>query len=104
MNQATLPFDITARKHRGDAMSAAANRKIHHSKESAREFICKLVESAGYFGMTSDEIAAELDVSVNRISGRLSELKALGPIIATDRTRKTRAGCNARVLIARRQV
>jgi predicted ArsR family transcriptional regulator len=49
---------------------------------------------------TLDELAAELGVEPNRISGRLTELSKAGLIARTGQTRKTRTGAAAAVWAA----
>ena len=100
----SVPFDITRNHHKGNSESAAANRKIQKSKELARNYIYKLVDAHGYWGATVDELAVELGVSPNAVSGRVSELKTQGRLLKTDRRRKTRSGCSAAVLITARKV
>lgn len=100
---AMLPFDITANRHKGNAESAAANQQIHETKERQRERVYRYVLSRGYEGATINEIAEWMGVADNRISGRVSELLTLGRLFRTERKRKTKSGCNARVLIAARR-
>ena len=47
---------------------------------------------------TTDELSIHFDVSPNQISGRLTELKALGYVQDTGRRRYTRSGSSAKVL------
>jgi predicted ArsR family transcriptional regulator len=50
-------------------------------------------------GITTDEISNLFGKPPNAISGRLTELKKDGLIVATDRRRKTRTGRYARVFV-----
>ncbi len=76
---ATCPVDITARKHKGNAESIAANPSELRKRESHERILTLLRES----NLTSKEIAARLGVEIHTISGRLSELKQMGKIVAT---------------------
>jgi predicted transcriptional regulator len=53
-------------------------------------------------GLTSQEIADNLGVGVNVISGRPTELLKNGYVIDSGKRRKTRSGLNARVVVAAR--
>ena len=79
MNQLGI-FDITARKHKGNAASKAANPKAQAKKES-HEKILELLRMNGR--LTAKEISILLGKPFNAISGRFSELKMLGKIRGT---------------------
>jgi len=55
----------------------------------------------GYSGITADEVSALWGCSPNHCAPRISELKAGGELVETRRTRLTRAGSPARVLVAK---
>jgi hypothetical protein len=93
-------FDVTARRHGGNAESAAALRQIAPGKERARREILQFAIQQGEKGITTDEVADWKQVPPNAISGRISELKALQLLIPTNRRRPTKSGCSARVLVA----
>jgi len=95
------PDDVCLGRHLGNDESDRANRIIHGSKEQTRLRILELVKASGDRGMTCSEIAAALGKEMHAISGRLSEMKIDGRLVATDRTRKTPTGTPARVLVAR---
>lgn len=105
MNQnLQLPFDICANRSRHNPESAAANRKVHGSKEAQRERVYRIVAARGYDGATCDEVAAAMGVAPNQISGRISELKIMGRLLKTNRRRFTRNLNTAAVLVSAREV
>mgnify|MGYP005814645955 CR=1 FL=1 len=75
MTQRSLPFDVCARRHRGNSNSAVANRKLQRYKPNVRERIYAMIAANGQSGMTLREIAAAMNKLPHQISGRLSELK-----------------------------
>lgn len=77
MMQRSLPFDVCARRHRGNSHSAAANRKLQPYKPNARERIYAMIATSGQCGMTLREIASAMNKLPHQISGRLSELKVI---------------------------
>lgn len=89
--------DICANRHRGSDMSILANERV--DKSSDRELIYGYVREAGLYGHTLDELAVILCRDANRISGRLTELRKAGRIIASPDTRKTRTGSWAHVYV-----
>ena len=76
MIQTAFDFDICANRHRGNAASRAANRRVAKSED--RELVLGIIKSKGI--TYSKEIAAIMEKPLHTISGRLSELKALGLI------------------------
>lgn len=70
MNQPTL-FDVCARKHKGNAESAAANRRVNKQRDREKVFAACSLRG----GTTCRELATLLGVGMNQISGRFSELK-----------------------------
>ena len=101
MNAQLSIFDISARKHKGNANSKAANAFIAPLKESLRGRVLELITAAGVDGLTCEEIAEELGMQVHSISGRCSELKAFDLVCTAPFTRTTRSGRNAAVLICK---
>ncbi len=87
MIQAALPFDICARRHRGNPESAAANPS-RGTKAETRLLVLEQLRRNG--PMTSKELAAAMGTRINCISGRLSELAVAGEI---ERTDARRDGC-----------
>jgi AraC-like DNA-binding protein len=102
MNQQTLPYDITANRHGGNAESRAANAGIHGSKKLVRDQVMAYAMRQSWHGITADQVAEAFGCSPNHVAPRISELGAMGRLLPTDQRRKTRAGCTARVLIARK--
>ena len=87
--QATLPLDtpdITRRKHKGNAESRDAVKRVAPHKSKAYADILTFLHVRGEH--TSKEIAADWRVELNTISGRFSELKAGGIIEATKERRE----------------
>lgn len=91
--QPLLPFDVCARKHGGNEESRRAN--LRASKAESRQEVYEALLTHG--DMTCKEIAAKLGKPMHKISGRLSELKALGSVEPTLLVRD-----GGRVLHARR--
>jgi len=79
MNQVSI-FDITYRKHKGNASSKAANPR-QSSKALVQGQILELLQVNKR--LTGKEIALMLGKPFNAISGRFSELKALSKIRGT---------------------
>jgi len=69
--------DPCERKHKGNAQSIEAHKRVLHSKQETYKRIMALISSRGEFGATSKEIAYAFGVELNTISGRFSELKAM---------------------------
>ena len=93
----TSEADICRRKHGGAETSMAADKRVQ--KVNDRRLVFGYIREAGAYGHTLDEIAVLLDRGVNCLSGRLTELRKRGQIVATDRTRPTRTGSQARVYV-----
>ncbi len=90
--------DICARKHGVAETSILADKTVE--KEKDRRLVYGYVKASGTFGLTLDELSILLDRPVNRISGRFTELRKRGEIVATDATRLTRTNTPARVYVA----
>jgi hypothetical protein len=84
-------FDVCGRRSRGNAESRAANVKAAAGKRDARLKVLALIRRAGADGLTCKEAAAALNKGMNAVSGRFSELKALGLVRQVGR----REGCGA---------
>ena len=85
--------DIASNKHGGNANSAVAYETIAHTLANRQNDVL------GAFlrhpnGMTSKEVAEWLESPLNAISGRISELKAMGKIQQIGR----RDGCGVYVV------
>lgn len=87
--------DICRNRHGGNAQSTLANQRGDHAL--SREAVYRLIAGAGEGGLTLDEAAVMLDVAPNRISGRVTQLKASGQIRDTGLRRLTRTGSLAAV-------
>ena len=88
--------DITMFRHKNNPFSAEANKSIKSSKADLRNKILAHIREAGEHGYTSEEISIELEIPLQTVSGRMSELKALDQIKLIDR-RPTRSGRSAGV-------
>lgn len=97
--QQTLPFDVTQSRHKGNQKSVAANLRVHPHKASVRERIRIFVCGCDWRGATVKEIAKAFGYgeSINRISGRITELKLTGEVFDSGRERE---GCA--VLVGRK--
>lgn len=91
--------DITANRHGGNKQSVAANERIKPFKSNLRSQVYACILEAGVPGCTLEEIADSLNKQVHSVSGRVTELKAQKLIRESGRTRKTRSGCEASVLV-----
>lgn len=87
--------DICRNKHGGIDTSVEANAAVRKARD--RELIYGYIKESKHYGHTLDELSVLLNRPPNAISGRITELKAIGKIVASDRRRATRTGCNARV-------
>lgn len=76
--QQAFNFDPSARKHHNNPQSVAAHDRVKRTKEETYKKIMALLNARGEYGATSKEIAAAFGVELNTISGRFSELKAMG--------------------------
>jgi len=87
MNEQQISLlDICERKHGGNAESIAANPS-QAAKTIGRQ---EVMNTLGYSWLTSKEIASLMGKDLNCISGRISELKALGMV---EKTGVRRGGC-----------
>jgi hypothetical protein len=91
-------YDVTSHRHGGNTESVKAHRMTEKARMRNRVYDFAL--RCGEYGITTDEIADMFCSTPNAISGRLTELKALGLLVRTDRCRPTRSGCSARVFKA----
>jgi hypothetical protein len=88
-------LDVCAQKHGGNPESVAANRRASEKKFTLRTAIYMYLRLDKPRGATCKEMAAHFIKPMHAISGRISELKAMGMIIATDELRD-----GGRVLVA----
>lgn len=89
--------DICRNRHRGNAQSEAANKKVDKSK--GKYLVLKYLTKVGAKGGTTDEACAFYGKQSNELSGRFTELKEQERIIETGERRKTRTGSMAAVCI-----
>jgi predicted transcriptional regulator len=89
--------DICINRHRRSDTSMLADKRVNKNRD--RELIYNYVKSSGAYGLTLDEMSIVLDRPCNCISGRFSELKRAGRIIASAETRRTRTGSVAHVYV-----
>lgn len=73
--------DPCENRHLGNPQSIEAHKRVLHSKEETYKRIIEVLKTRG--PSTSKEIATALGVQLNCVSGRYSELKALGRIQET---------------------
>lgn len=85
---------------RDSATSREAAIANYPRSGTQRRRVYDAICGAGATGLTRDEIAAALGVADSAADPRVLELKADGFIVETERTRKTRRGLDARILVA----
>lgn len=88
-----MKTDITSNKHGGNAESVAAYKTIAHTLANRQNDVLSAFLRHPS-GMTSKEVAEWLESPLNAISGRISELKAMGKIQQVGR----RNGCGVYVV------
>ena len=96
-------LDFTAAKHLGNECSNAAHESIKGTKSRTRDEVYHLIASAGWAGATREEVADAMGKATSAISGRATELIALGRIVESGRTRLTASGKAAGVLVVTRE-
>ena len=90
--QDDMKTDITYQKHGGNAESVSAFESIAHTLANRQNDVLSAFLRHPS-GMTSKEVAEWLESPLNAISGRISELKAMGKIQQVGR----RDGCGVYV-------
>lgn len=90
--QAELP-DICRNRHGRNEKSEAANVRVQPFKKTTRDHIAEYVMRAGDGGATVREIAQAFGYGdgINKISGRITELKRAGRVFDSGRERD---GCS----------
>lgn len=80
--------DLCEKRHRGNPQSVEAHKRVIHTKQETYRKILDYVKCAAN-GATVHEIAEALGYgkAINRASGRLSELKAMGKLVETGNRR-----------------
>jgi len=81
--------DTTENKHGGNANSKAAFDGIYANLTLRQQQVLATIKARGSMGRTCREIADRHGCGMNAISGRLTELKAMGKIKVVGR----RDGC-----------
>lgn len=95
--QPLLDFDPCARKHGGDRESKAAFKRVDTAGD--RRLVLDTIRSFRS-GATLDQVSQALGRTPNQVSGRITELKAMGLIVAPGATRPTRSGASAKIYVA----
>ncbi len=84
MQQTSFDFaDITARKHKGNPQSVAANKKASKFKASYRFLVLDYLKRNGR--ATLEQLCKHFGKNPHQLSGRISELKAANLIEPTDK-------------------
>lgn len=81
--------------------SIAAHESILPEKARMRDIIYQFVRNQPGHGATCDEVERWLDYPHQTASARITELVRSGRLVRTDRTRATRTGRKASVLVAK---
>lgn len=76
-------FDVCAGKHGGNEQSVEAFESVRHVISAGQVAALSFILSRGAYGATAQEYADMLGVSLNKVSGRFSELRYLGRIEKT---------------------
>lgn len=90
-------FDADPPARRSDTSEAAA-RKLKPSAARLRRLVLDAFRGAGPGGLTADEVAARLRLSVLAVRPRVSELRKAGMIADAGARRPNRSGRSAMVL------
>jgi hypothetical protein len=95
------PNDVTASRHRGSEESELAHERIEPHKTEMQGRVLDFLRAVGRTGATTDEVSRAVGMAYTSASARMSELKADGRAVLTDRRRKTTWGSPAAVVVAR---
>jgi hypothetical protein len=98
-HQLVVPFDAP---HNGSATSKAAAEGIRESRTRLVTQVFNYIDSKRTHGATRDEVERALRIPGNTVRPRVAELLKLTLIRETDRTRETRSGRMAAVLVSNR--
>ncbi len=91
-------FDVCAKRHKNNPESDRAFQSIRDILTKREQQVFDIIQ-LNTNGITAEEVADIMGVSVNTISGRCSRLKFIGRI-RKNGTRSTRSGNRAAVLVA----
>ncbi len=80
-------FDVCETKHRGNKQSRAANLRVMPHKKGIRERARVFIAATEWYGATAQEIAQAFGKPLHTLSGRCSELRALGQVFDSGRVR-----------------
>ena len=97
MIQADLDFS----KGRDNPNSAAAHAKLRPSKAVARREVWLAIYDSGKSGMTLEAISAKVGKMPHQVSGRCTELAALGMIWRKSERGLTSSGNSCTIWLAR---
>lgn len=84
----------------GTPTSNAAAERIEPTAGTLRRSILDYLRECGAQGATDEQIQFALNMSANTERPRRQELEALGWVVRTNRTRKTRSNRDALVFVA----
>tara|TARA_R110000824_G_scaffold28928_9_gene96892 strand:+ start:495 stop:818 length:324 start_codon:yes stop_codon:yes gene_type:complete len=77
--------DITLSRHGGSRNSTEAFERLKPNLISSRLQVLNLIRDSKFVGLSCKECAADLNVGMNVVSGRFTELKAAGLILKQGR-------------------
>lgn len=81
--------------------SLEAFAAVQPTAQQTRDQVIVFAVAQGTRGLIADELTAAWQCSHNHVAPRITELKGVGLLVETSRTRLTRAGSSARVLVAK---
>ena len=94
-------FDAPVQYQRWSDTSKAAAESMDAEVAVLRARVMAAYEDAGKIGLSADQCAAKLDVSILAIRPRVTEAFMKGDLVKTDRTVRNESGRPARVLVKR---
>lgn len=92
-------FDVSAPPANRSVTSRAAARSVAHASLTIRERTLEFIVARGQQGATAEEISDELALRLQTVCPRLNELAETRQIVDSGRTRNTRSGRSARVVV-----
>lgn len=100
-----MSYDLFSYPHspgfKESTTSREAALKMKRRQPKLCERVLAVLVGVGAYGMTTDECAAEMGLSILAIRPRFTELKMLDKIERTDRRRKNESGMSAIVWVAK---
>lgn len=94
------PLPVLPPHHAHVETSRAAAEDAAPRQPGRRARMAAYVASCGPYGATRDDIAAALELPIQSVTGPVRELLDAGEVHETARSRPTRLGAAARVLVA----